>query len=79
MSLNENDRQIVVKLQMDKARLFLEQADQMCKQHYWDIASNRYYYACFHAIQALFIHNGVFHNQLAGVETTPASWFITPR
>lgn len=59
MSLNENDRQIVVKLQMDKARLFLEQADQMCKQHYWDIASNRYYYACFHAIQALFIHNGI--------------------
>lgn len=59
MSLNEDDRKIVVKLQMDKARLFLEQADQMCKQQYWDIASNRYYYACFHAIQALFIQNGI--------------------
>jgi hypothetical protein len=45
MSLNEDDRKTVVKLQMNKARLFLEQADQMCKQQYWDIASNRYYYA----------------------------------
>ena len=59
MSLNEDDRKTVVKLQMNKARLFLEQADQMCKQQYWDIASNRYYYAWFHAIQALFIQNGI--------------------
>jgi len=43
MSLNEDDRKTVVKLQMNKARLFLEQADQMCKQQYWDIASNKYY------------------------------------
>ncbi|MBO5796352.1 MAG: hypothetical protein J6R28_06880 [Bacteroides sp.] len=44
MSLNEDDRKTVVKLQMNKARLFLEQADQMCKQQYWDIASNRFPY-----------------------------------
>ena len=26
---------------------------------YWDIASNRYYYACFHAVRALLIQNGL--------------------
>ena len=59
MSLSEEDRQILVRLQMEKARTFLSQADEMYRQKYWDIASNRYYYACFHAVQALLIHNGL--------------------
>ena len=59
MSLSVEDRKTVVKLQMDKAHLFLTQAEQMCVQQFWDIAANRYYYACFHAIQALFIQNSI--------------------
>lgn len=59
MSLSEEDREILVRLQMEKARTFLAQADEMYRQKYWDIASNRYYYACFHAVQALLIHNGL--------------------
>ena len=59
MSLSEEDRKILVRLQMEKARTFLAQADEMYRQKYWDIASNRYYYACFHAVQALLIHNGL--------------------
>lgn len=31
----------------------------MFDMKYWDIASNRYYYACFHAVQALLIQNGL--------------------
>jgi len=30
MSLSEEDRQILVRLQMEKARTFLSQADEMC-------------------------------------------------
>lgn len=52
MSLNEEDRKILVQLEMEKARTFLGQANEMYRQKYWDIASNRYYYACFHAVQA---------------------------
>ncbi len=59
MSLSEEDRIIIVRLQMEKAYTFLAQADEMYRQKYWDIASNRYYYACFHAVQALLIHNGL--------------------
>ena len=76
MSLNEEDRNIVVKLQMGKAYLFLEQAEEMYKQHYWDIASNRYYYACFHAVQALFIAKGVNAHTHAGINTQFSLHFV---
>lgn len=55
MKLNEEERKTVVGLQMEKAHRFLQQANEMCNQQFWDIASNRYYYACFHAVQALLI------------------------
>ena len=48
---------ILVGLQMEKAHRFLEQADKMYSMQYWDLAANRYYYACYHAVQALFIAN----------------------
>ena len=50
MKLTDEERKLVVELQIEKAHRFLEQADEMSRQKYWDIASNRYYYACYHAI-----------------------------
>ena len=43
MSLSEEERNALVTLQMEKARTFLQQADEMYVLKYWDIASNRYY------------------------------------
>ena len=40
MRLTDEERKLVVELQMEKAHRFLEQADEMCRQKYWDIASN---------------------------------------
>ena len=53
------ERNSLVILQLEKAKVFLKQADEMFDLKYWDIASNRYYYACFHAVQALLIQNGL--------------------
>ncbi len=39
MSLSEEDRKTLVSLEQEKAHTFLEQADEMYKQRYWDIAS----------------------------------------
>lgn len=44
MSLSEEERNALVTLQMEKARTFLQQADEMYVLKYWDIASNRYYF-----------------------------------
>ena len=54
----ENIR-VLVNLQLEKAHRFLAQADEMYSMQYWDLAANRYYYACYHAVQALFIANGL--------------------
>lgn len=52
MGLNDEERKTIVKLEMEKADRFLKQAGMMCDLEQWDIAANRYYYACFHAVQA---------------------------
>ena len=70
MSLSEEERNTVVNLQLEKAHLFLQQADEMCRQQYWDIASNRYYYACYHAVQALLIKNGLNSHTHDGLITS---------
>ena len=59
MSLNDEERKTMVGLQMEKANRFLDQAEMVRDLQQWDLAANRYYYACFHAVQALFIHHGL--------------------
>ena len=76
MKLKEEERNTLVRLQMEKAHLFLQQADEMYKQHYWDIASNRYYYACYHAVQALLIKNGLSSHTHDGLITSFGLHFV---
>jgi len=57
----------MVGLQMEKANRFLEQAEMVQELKQWDLAANRYYYACFHAVQALFIHNGLASKRHSGM------------
>ncbi|MBO7140274.1 MAG: HEPN domain-containing protein [Prevotella sp.] len=67
MSLSDIDRRTIVGLQMEKANHFLQQADMMCDLQQWDIAANRFYYACFHAVQALFIQNRLASRRHSGM------------
>ena len=46
MSLNDDERRIMVGFQMEKANRFLEQAEMVRELKQWDLAANRYYYAC---------------------------------
>ena len=76
MKLKEEECNTLVRLQMEKAHLFLQQADEMYKQHYWDIASNRYYYAYYHAVQALLIKNGLSSHTHDGLITSFGLHFV---
>ena len=67
MSLNDEDRKTLVGLQMAKANRFMEEAEMVRGLQQWDLAANRYYYACVHAVQALFIHNGLASKRHAGM------------
>lgn len=65
--MNETERCILVKQQVGKAQKFLVQADEMMRQHLWDLAVNRFYYACFQAVQGLFISQGINAHTHTGV------------
>lgn len=59
MTMEAEGIKALVGLQLEKAHRFLAQADEMFSMQYWDLAANRYYYACYHAVQGLFIANGL--------------------
>ena len=58
MKLNEEERQIMVNLEYEKAQSFLEQAEKIAAIDLWDVVANRLYYSVFHAVSALLIKDG---------------------
>ena len=58
MSLNDEERHIMVKHESRKARQTFAQAESLSREGYWDGVANRLYYASFHAVNALLIHDG---------------------
>lgn len=76
MELSEQERNTVVGLQMEKADRFLRQADKMFADEEWDMSANRYYYACFHAVQGLFVHNGLTSRRHSGMITQFGLHFV---
>lgn len=74
--MENEDKIILVELQVEKAKRFLSQADEMVELRHWDLAANRYYYACFHAVQGLFINKGINAHTHAGINTQFSLNFI---
>lgn len=77
--MDEQTKTTLVELQREKALRFLSQADDMMRQAYWDLAANRFYYACFHAVQALFVARGISAHTHAGVITQFSLHFVKPQ
>jgi uncharacterized protein (UPF0332 family) len=63
MSLNEEERRIIVKLELEKATNTMTQIPELQKLGYWDNIANRLYYAVFHAVNALLIREGLEINR----------------
>ena len=57
MSLNEEERKIIVTLELEKADKTLGQLQIMLQAKLWEMAANRLYYALFHAVCALLIND----------------------
>lgn len=74
--MEKDNQKILVSLQTEKAKRFLTQADEMANLKHWDLAANRYYYACFHAVQVLFIAKGVNAHTHAGINTQFSLHFV---
>lgn len=56
MSLTNEERQIIVNLELEKAQKTFEAMELCVREKAFESAANRIYYAAFHAISALLIH-----------------------
>ena len=59
MSLTNEERDIMKQLHLDKAHACLSDGEQLLKMESVSAAANRFYYAVFHAIHALFVTHGI--------------------
>ena len=57
MSLNDEERQILVNLEKEKALNTFAEIDILRQVGLWNNIANRLYYAAFHAVSALLIHD----------------------
>lgn len=57
MSLKEEERQVIVTLELEKADKIWSQLGVQVQAQLWDMAANRLYYALFHAVSAMLIHD----------------------
>jgi len=59
MSLTNDDKKVLTQLHLDKAHACLKDGEQLLQLDSVSAAANRFYYAVFHAIHALFVMNGI--------------------
>lgn len=57
MSLNDEERQIIVRLEKEKALNTFAEMDVLSKAGLWNNIANRLYYSAFHAVCALLIND----------------------
>lgn len=74
--MTPEERQILVAMQVERAHRFLDQADEMMDMGYSDMAVNRFYYACFHIVQALFIRKEIVAHTHSGMLTQFSKHFV---
>ena len=58
MSLKEEDRRIIVEMELEKAERTFAEQNVLRKAGLWSTLANRLYYALFHAVSALLISEG---------------------
>lgn len=74
--MTPEERKILVDMQVERAHRFLNQADEMMSMDYSDMAVNRFYYACFHIVQALFIQREIVAHTHSGMLTQFSLHFV---
>ena len=58
MSLSEEERRTIVQLELERAKRTFTEVETLKEAGLWNGVCNRLYYAVFHAVSALLIHDG---------------------
>lgn len=72
------DAGLLIKIQIEKSERLLKEGDEMLHQKRWDLAANRYYYACYHMVHAAFITRGISTKSHDGTLSELGKNFILP-
>ena len=59
----------LINYRLSRAMETYEEAILLSRENHWNAAANRLYYACFYAINALLLKNGLSFNTHNGVKT----------
>ncbi|MBR5700150.1 MAG: HEPN domain-containing protein [Bacteroidales bacterium] len=59
MKLSSEEREIIIKMQLEKSDRFMSEALAVSGLGMWDLVANRLYYSVFHAVAGLFIKDGL--------------------
>ena len=59
MSMTDEERSTLVRLELEKAHDTFEEIEILRQAKKWNGAANRVYYSVFHAVNALFINDGL--------------------
>ena len=76
MSLSDEERKLIVSLEIEKAYRHYNQSLIMQREEQWDGMANRLYYAVFHAVCALLIHDGHVVNTHKGSHALFAMHYV---
>lgn len=76
MSLNDEERKLLVELEIEKAHKLIDQFSILENAELWDTLANRVYYAVFHAVTALLIKNGLHAGSHQGVSVLFNKHFV---
>ena len=76
MSLNDEEREIMVEFEIERAHRLIDQFPILEEAKLWDTLANRVYYAVFHAVTALLIKNGLHAGSHQGVSVLFSKHFV---
>ena len=76
MSLNDEERKLLVEFEIEKAHKLIDQFTILENAKLWDTLANRVYYAVFHAATALLIMNGLHAGSHQGVSVLFNKHFV---
>ena len=76
MSLSDEERRIIVDLEIEKAYRIYNQALIMMHEMQWDGMANRLYYSVFHAVSALLIKDNHVVNSHKGSHALFSQYYI---
>ena len=76
MSLSENERQIIVSRELEKAERTYDDMLFCAREGKWEAAANRIYYALFHAMSALLVNDGHIVKSHRGVLTMFGEYYV---